>query len=198
MLARILLLLTLIPLIDLVVLILIGQAIGFWPTIGLVVAAGVLGVLVARLRGLRAWRSLQTDLATGQMPGDALFDGLAMLLAAVLLITPGVLTDLAALVLLFPPTRRPLRGMLRGRITRMIAGPGISILPLGGFGPGMDAAARGGFGGGFGNVGAPPQGGHRSGGARYYDAAADGGGTVIDITPDEKPTPRGEFPEADS
>lgn len=115
MLLKLLLLFTVVPLIELALLIPLGQLIGLWPTIGLVVATGLLGAVLGKLEGLRAWHAIQHDLRQGNIPADSLLDGLAVFIAGVFLITPGVLTDIAGLVLLIPPLRRPLKNAIRAR-----------------------------------------------------------------------------------
>ncbi|RAL23512.1 hypothetical protein DL240_04955 [Lujinxingia litoralis] len=115
MLLKLLFLFTVIPLIELALLIPLGQLIGLWPTIGLVVATGLLGAVLGKLEGLRAWHAIQEDLRTGKIPADSLLDGLAVFVAGVFLITPGVLTDVVGLMLLIPPLRAPLKRAIRGR-----------------------------------------------------------------------------------
>lgn len=115
---RFALLVLLLPILELVLLVQIGGAIGFWPTFGLVLLGGLVGVATARLTGVRTFFRFQSELAQGRLPGRALLDGVAMLLGAVLLIVPGVLTDLAGLALLFPPTRRWLQKRAQRRLER--------------------------------------------------------------------------------
>jgi UPF0716 protein FxsA len=104
--ARLILLFTVVPLIELLLLTRIGAAIGFANTVLLVVGTGLLGSWLARLEGGRVWRQWQDALARGQMPAEGVLGGVLMLIGGVLLITPGVLTDVTGLLLLLPPTRR--------------------------------------------------------------------------------------------
>jgi UPF0716 protein FxsA len=120
MLARLGCLFILVPLIELALLIRVGQWIGVWPTVLLVAVTGLGGALLARAQGLRALASVQLELARGRLPGRALMDGAAVLVAAAFLITPGVLTDVAAFALLFPPTRRLAQGWVLARLGRAI------------------------------------------------------------------------------
>lgn len=115
MLLKLLFLFTVVPLIELALLIPLGQLIGLWPTIGLVIATGLLGAVLGKLEGLRAWHAVQQDLRQGNIPADSLLDGLAVFVAGVFLITPGVLTDLVGLLLLIPALRRPLKNAIRSR-----------------------------------------------------------------------------------
>ena len=125
MLFRLFLLFTLVPLIELAVLIQIGTKIGVFETIALIILAGVLGAWLAKREGLRVIRDIQADLNAGRLPGDRLIDALLILIAAILLITPGVISDLLAVLLLLPPIRALFRRLLkryfRGRF--VILGP---------------------------------------------------------------------------
>ena len=116
--ARLLLLFTLVPLVELYLLLYVGSLISFWPTVGIVVLTGILGGALARLEGLRVLRRWQRALAEHRVPEDGVSDGLLVLIGGVLLITPGILTDLSGLLLLLPPTRRWLSRQLRRRMER--------------------------------------------------------------------------------
>ncbi len=100
------LLFVVVPVAELTILIRLGGAIGALPTIALVIAMGFAGATLARLQGTLALRRLHEDLARGVPPGAALLDGALVLVAAVLLLTPGLLTDAVALLLFVPPVRR--------------------------------------------------------------------------------------------
>lgn len=130
------LLFVLVPLVELALLIQVGQWIGLLPTIMLVFVTGIAGAALARREGLRTLRRLQEQLASAEVPGDALMDGAAILLGGAFLLTPGVLTDVVGLSLLLPPTRALIkawarrsmhRGIEEGRINVQVGG-------LGGFG----------------------------------------------------------------
>jgi UPF0716 protein FxsA len=120
MLARLIALFVIVPLVDLAILIRLGQALGFWPTIALVVATGTAGAILARSQGLSVLRGIRTELSVGQMPSDRLLDGVLVLVGGTLLLTPGLLTDLTGFLLLLPPSRARLRAMLKRRAERMI------------------------------------------------------------------------------
>ncbi|MFW6078112.1 MAG: FxsA family protein [Gemmatimonadota bacterium] len=119
MLARLLLLFIAVPLIELALLIRVGTLIGIWPTMAIVVATGVAGAALARAQGLRVWLGIRDDLRQGRMPVQGLVDGLLVLVGGVLLLTPGVLTDLLGIALLLPWTRAVARRYLRRRLERM-------------------------------------------------------------------------------
>ena len=99
----------LIPILEFTVLIEIGRRIGTLYTLMLVFGAGIAGAILAKMEGLRILSRIQEDLQAGTMPAEQLFDGLLVLVAGVLLITPGFLSDVAGLLLLFPPSRYPIK-----------------------------------------------------------------------------------------
>ena len=115
MLFRLLLLFTIVPLVELALLIEVGKRIDVVPTIALVVVTGVVGAALARHEGLRTFRSIQSDLAAGRLPGDRLIDALLILVAGVLLVTPGIITDGIGFLLLLPPARSLVRSHLKNR-----------------------------------------------------------------------------------
>ena len=90
---RLLLAFILIPVVELFLLIEIGRRIGTLPTLVLIVATGVLGAWLVRLQGLSVLRKVQAEMAVGRMPAGAMVDGIIILIAGAVLMTPGVLTD---------------------------------------------------------------------------------------------------------
>jgi UPF0716 protein FxsA len=104
--ARLLLLFTVVPLVELVLLLWLGYQTHWTWAIATVLLTGLAGAWLMRHQGLRAWRRVHDDLAAGRMPAESLQDAALILVAGVLLLTPGVLTDLAAVLLLVPLTRR--------------------------------------------------------------------------------------------
>lgn len=121
MLGRLILLFTIVPLAELYILIKIGSHIGGLNTILLVIVTAMLGAWLARLQGLRTLQQIQLSLSQGQIPAEEMVDGVLILAGGILLLTPGVLTDLFALGLLFPVTRTPFKRWLRRRFDRMVA-----------------------------------------------------------------------------
>jgi len=101
-----LLLLTLVPIVELALLFKIAAAIDWIPTIALVLVTGVVGASLARHEGLKTFAQIQTDLGAGKMPAAAMVEGVLILAAGLVLITPGVVTDALGLFLLIPPCRR--------------------------------------------------------------------------------------------
>ena len=98
-----------IPVAELAVLMQAGKAWGILNTFALIIFTGVLGAAMARMEGLRVLTSMQTDMAAGRMPAPHIVDGVMILVAGVLLITPGFLTDMVGFTLLIPVTRKVLR-----------------------------------------------------------------------------------------
>ncbi|HZD04438.1 MAG TPA: FxsA family protein [Longimicrobiales bacterium] len=120
MLARLALLFVLVPLLELVLLIQLGQWVGLLPTLALVVGTGVLGAGLARAEGLRTFRTFQRELEAGRLPGQPILDGLAVLVGGAFLLTPGLLTDLAGFTLLLPASRRWIQRRMRAWIERRL------------------------------------------------------------------------------
>ncbi|MFB6241041.1 MAG: FxsA family protein [Gemmatimonadota bacterium] len=120
MLLRLLLLFTLVPVAELMVLIELGEAIGLGPTLVLIFATGVVGAWLARREGARSWLEVQRELARGELPADSLLQGLMILVAGAFLVTPGVLTDAAGFLLLARPVRSALVDRLRGWLRRKV------------------------------------------------------------------------------
>lgn len=111
---RLLLAFTLVPLAELWLLLRIGAALGGLQTLAIVVITGVIGASLARREGARAWSAVQTELAAGRLPGRELLEALLVLVAGIVLVTPGVLTDTAGLALLVRPIRSAVvRGLER-------------------------------------------------------------------------------------
>jgi len=106
---RLLILFTIVPLVELLLLVKIGEVVGFWPTVALVIGTGALGALLTRFEGLRVLRQVQTELHEGRVPTERLLDGLLIVVAGAVLLTPGLITDAVGFFLLVPPGRRLVR-----------------------------------------------------------------------------------------
>lgn len=100
-----LILFLIVPVAELLLLIYLGQIMGFWPTAALVLSTGVLGAWLARREGFRVLAQIQAEMGQGRMPARQLFEGLMVLVAGAFLLTPGLLTDLSGFLLLIPPVR---------------------------------------------------------------------------------------------
>jgi UPF0716 protein FxsA len=121
-LARLVLFFTIFPLVELSLLLLIGQKTSVATTVGFVLITGLLGAIMLRWQGLQALRKVQQDLQSGQMPTDSLVDGLLIVIASLLLISPGVITDLVGITLLVPWFRRGYRWLAVWYFTKRYAG----------------------------------------------------------------------------
>jgi len=112
----------LIPAIEIMLLVKIGSRVGFWPTIALIVIPGVLGAAMARSQGLAVLSDIKSHLAAGRLPGSSIIDGILIFAGGLLLITPGIITDLLGFSVLFPGLRKFYRAALtRGFLARLAA-----------------------------------------------------------------------------
>lgn len=102
----ILLLLIIVPALEIGLLVLSGQAFGLIPTVLLIITTGILGAYLAKKQGMETLRKAQQNMQYGQLPGDAIIDGLCILVGGVVLLTPGFITDAIGFLLLLPPTRK--------------------------------------------------------------------------------------------
>ena len=119
------LLFVVLPVIEIYLLIQIGQTIGAWWTVLLLVADGVLGSWLMKREGTRAWRALREALDRGRMPARELADGALILVGGTLLLTPGFVSDVVGLFLVLPFTRPVARTALTRFLTRrFLSGPG--------------------------------------------------------------------------
>ena len=124
---RILILFIAVPIVELFLLIEIGQRVGTLATVGLIIGTGVVGASLARQQGISTLARLRNDLDAGQLPAEPIFDGVLILLAAVVLITPGVLTDLVGFLCLVPAYRRFLKRFLKRRFERAVQTAAVSV-----------------------------------------------------------------------
>lgn len=118
MLLYLFLLFTLLPLIELSILIWIGGQTTWWLPILLVIVTGLVGSALSRWQGWRVMQRIQEELRTGQMPADAMIDAVLIFIAGLMLVTPGVISDLAGLLLLLPPSRSVVKHAVASWIRR--------------------------------------------------------------------------------
>lgn len=123
-----------IPAVELTLLILFGQISGsaIWPIL-LVLGTGFLGAALSRWQGAGVYWRIQSELRLGKLPTTSLLDGFLILIAGLLLITPGILSDLIGISLLIPPVRLIYRGLAIRWIKRYFQ---LSAFPMGGLSPG--------------------------------------------------------------
>ncbi|WP_369902314.1 FxsA family protein [Bacillus manliponensis] len=107
-----LLLLIVVPALEITLLVGSSQLIGLWPTFIVIMCTGVLGAYLAKRQGLIVLQEIRERMSYGELPGDALLDGICILIGGVLLLTPGYVTDFIGFMLLVSITRKPLKYMI--------------------------------------------------------------------------------------
>ncbi len=117
---RLFLLFTVVPAIELFLIIKVGQSIGAANTIWLIVGTGILGAYYARQQGFRVVSSIQWKMDQGQVPGDDLVNGAMLLVGGALLITPGFITDFFGFSMIFPPTREAIKVAVKRGLEKKI------------------------------------------------------------------------------
>jgi len=105
-----------VPLIEIAFFVVIGNAIGLWPTLLGVAVTAVAGSIVLKYQGQALFREIRETMAQGVLPGRALADAMMVGIAGVLLLTPGYFTDILGILLLIPPVRTALYAFLKSRI----------------------------------------------------------------------------------
>ena len=125
---KLLMLFIVVPATELVLLIEVGRQIGTINTLLLIVATGVLGASLAGRQGVGVVRKIQTEMASGHLPGDAIFDGLLILIAGIVLMTPGILTDIAGFLCLIPATRRAIKAIIIRRMEAAVQGGSFRVV----------------------------------------------------------------------
>jgi UPF0716 protein FxsA len=121
MLGYLILLFTVVPIVELALLIKIGQFLGVFYTVGIVIVTGVIGAYLAKLQGLITLGRIQEEVNNGRMPADRLFDGVLILCSGLLLLTPGLITDLLGFLGLIPLSRNLFKRWLRQKIKDIIS-----------------------------------------------------------------------------
>lgn len=125
--ASLLLLFIVVPAVELALLIEVGTRIGTPATIAIIVGTGIVGAALAKQQGLRIIQKIQGELETGALPTGALVDGVIILIAGALLITPGLLTDVAGFLCLVPVTREIVKRALQRRFERAVRAQHIDV-----------------------------------------------------------------------
>jgi UPF0716 protein FxsA len=162
------LLFVVVPIVELFVIIQVGEAIGVLPTIALLVADSVLGSVLMKAQGRVAWRRFNAALAEGRIPHREVLDGALVIFGGALLLTPGFISDILGILLLLPPTRAVLRAIVARRI--------LPRLVVSRFGAPAGAAMRGG-----------PSAGPRPRPGRGRGAEGDVEGTATEVDPPRLP-----------
>jgi UPF0716 protein FxsA len=118
-----------VPVVEIYVLIQVGQAIGALPTVILLLLDALLGTWLLKREGRKAWTALRTAVDEHRVPGREVADGALVVVGGAFLITPGFVSDIVGVLCLLPPTRALLRVLLTGFFTRRLLGPAASRLP---------------------------------------------------------------------
>ncbi|AQS38065.1 protein affecting phage T7 exclusion by the F plasmid [Shewanella psychrophila] len=155
----------LVPVIELNVLISVGESLGSWTTVGLVFLTAIVGVSLVRSQGISTLMQVQQKLSRGEAPGQEIVEGMMLAVAGLLLLIPGFVTDFIGLLLLTPFTRIPVAGFLYKRMQVKVAANGGFQA---GFGPGSSNGSHQG-GNPFGNYGQGPNEGNNPEGGDTFD-----------------------------
>jgi UPF0716 protein FxsA len=121
-----------VPTAELAIIIWVGQQIGGWPTLALLLVESALGAWLVKREGARTWRALASALNTGRMPSRQLSDAALVLVGGTLLLTPGFLTDLVGFFFILPITRPLARRVLETVVTRKLLGGIVTVGRAGG------------------------------------------------------------------
>ncbi|MBK8445735.1 MAG: FxsA family protein [Micropruina sp.] len=116
-----------VPIIEVWLLVSVGQRIGALPTLGILLLEAILGAWLMRREGTKAWTALNQAIATGKLPGGELLDAVLILVGGVLVMLPGFFTDIFGLIFLLPFTRPFARNLLQLFIARRAARSGVNI-----------------------------------------------------------------------
>lgn len=121
-------LLIIIPAIEITMLIYSGKIIGIWSTFLLIIFTGVLGAYLAKKQGLMVLRQAQEQMNRGQIPGNAILDGICVFAGGILLLTPGFITDVLGFFLLLPVTRKFVKLFMISRLKKWMEKGNITII----------------------------------------------------------------------
>jgi UPF0716 protein FxsA len=127
MLLKLFLAFTLVPVLELYLLIKIGDVIGALNTLTLVILTGFAGAYLARMQGMQTMLRVRSKLQQGMMPAEDLIDAVIIFVAGIVLLTPGFLTDIAGLLLLFPASRFHFKRWLRQKFDQWMQNPNVTI-----------------------------------------------------------------------
>ncbi|CUR60051.1 FxsA cytoplasmic membrane protein [metagenome] len=130
-----------VPLVEIFVLIQVGQVIGPWWTILLLIADSIFGGWLIKREGGRAWRALNTSLSSGKMPARELADGALILVGGTLMLAPGFVTDAFGILIILPFTRPVFRSLLTGVVTRRLLASGFPATNAQRPGPGSQSGS---------------------------------------------------------
>ena len=110
-----------VPFVEIYVIIQVGHVMGILPALGLLIIISMVGASLVKREGMGVWRRMQERLDVGQVPGRELVDGVMVLLAGALLLTPGFVTDAVGVLLLLPPVRAGIRAIATRRLAHRVS-----------------------------------------------------------------------------
>ncbi|CQR48114.1 phage T7 F exclusion suppressor FxsA [Paraliobacillus sp. PM-2] len=114
------LLIIIVPALEIGIFVWAGNIIGAWWVIFFIILTGVFGAYLAKREGLQTLRLAQREMSYGRLPAEQIFDGICILIGAVVLLTPGFITDTIGFLLLLPTTRKPLKHLLQQMLQSML------------------------------------------------------------------------------
>lgn len=114
------LLFTVLPAAELIILLRLGQAFGLTNALILIIGTGIIGAYIARIQGFRVLQRIQNELNQGIMPAEDMINGLLILCGGITLLTPGLITDILGFMLIIPLTRNIIKKLLKNTIQRKI------------------------------------------------------------------------------
>lgn len=112
--------LTVIPILEIALLVEIGRRVGTWWAVGIVVGTAISGAVLLAAEGYGVIKRAQRDISAGRIPQNPIIDGVHVVVGALLLITPGVITDVTGILIMLAPTRFLLRSAIKGWIRKLI------------------------------------------------------------------------------
>lgn len=122
------------PILEILVLIQVGKAIGGINTVLLLLVTALIGATMVRSQGMRSWQKAQLKMASGELPGREIADGVMIFIAGLMFVTPGFITDIFAIALLLPPVRQVIGQALMARMqVKMMHGGMHGSMHMGGF-----------------------------------------------------------------
>ncbi|SCZ05391.1 FxsA family protein [Alkaliphilus peptidifermentans] len=120
MLFKLILLFTVIPIVELALLLRLNTYIGLGYTLLIVIFTGIAGAYLAKKEGKGILNNIRLEMSQGRMPGDELVNGLCVLIGGALLLTPGLLTDITGFILVIPVSREALKKVIKAKLRRML------------------------------------------------------------------------------
>jgi len=128
---KLFLLFTILPALEMILLLRVGSIIGFPGTVSVILLTGILGAALARQQGLQTISNIKQSMNRGEIPTASIVDGFLILVAGIVLVTPGLITDAAGFILLLPPCREIIKGYAVGAFKKhmVVVAPSTTAKP---------------------------------------------------------------------